>query len=462
MPLLKSCSSTGCVAAPPDLLKQPGPAGLRVGCDLGWRLDRVVAEQLSCPAEQRAHLVELLLQCGVSHGHTLPTPRRPHNSPFPEPPGLPAEYRYSKPVGIFGRITARQRLRRATQESLSVPTFSAPLDCTPWVIGGLWPPELSAGNSETATLAGYLKADLQRIAGAANDELRVIGRSGMEYTARRDAEASVIDEARDLAVRRVESTMRQLRRLRQEPGTDMDKTQVIPAVRDEAPVPAPAQSEDGQRPAGTTESPASTDDDRLLRLLAFVARQEPRLSWAVGERPDGTTVLVTDLAHGWIPPGIALPESVRLLEPRRRSGRAADMLGTTTRVLTYTPGDPARWSSDAPDPQTSDQPFELPPAEDLDWELRVATHWREGIPRMVNTMVSAVAAGADIVEQEADLLRVQLDTVRYQVLAQYPDVDPAQLLNCMLLAAVDSRVSGDPVSANYHFAWFANLAADTA
>lgn len=337
-----------------------------------------------------------------------------------------------------------------------MPTFSAPLDCTPWVIGGLWPAELSPGNGETATLAAYLKADLQRIADSANDELRAIGRAGMQYPARRDAEARVIDEARDLAVRRVESTMRQLRQLRNSaPGRDMDKTQVIPAVRDEPP--APDLTPDGQRPAEVTEGPGGTDDHRLPRLLAFVARQEPRLSWAVGERPDGTAVLATDLAHGWIPPGIALPEDVRLLEPQRRSGRAADLLGATIRAATYTPGDPARWSSDLPEPTPSGQPMELSPVDDLDWELRVATHGREGLPRLVSSMAEAVASGADIVEQEIDLLRVQLDTIRYQVLAQYPDADPAQLLDCMLLAAIDGRVSGDLVSANYHFAWFAKL-----
>lgn len=379
-----------------------------------------------------------------------------------KPPGWLCGYRYSLPVGIFGRITARQRLRRATQESLSVPTFSAPLDCTPWVIGGLWPEELSAGNSQTATLAEYLKVDLQRIAGAANDELRSIGRAGMQYPNRRDAEARVIDEARDLAVRRVESTMRQLRQLKRDadPVVDMDKTQVLPAVRDEPAPPAPPR--DDQQPAETPEVPARSDDDRLRWLLAFVARQEPRLSWAVGERPDGTTVLVTDLAHGWIPPGIAVPEGVRLLEPQLRTGRAADLLGATVRAVTYSPGDPARWSSDSPDPQASERPRKLPEVEDLDWALRVATQWRDGLPRLVNTLAQAVAAGGEVVEQEIDLLRVQLDTVRYQILAQYPDVDRAQLLNCMLLAAVDGRVSGDPVSANYHFAWFAELDASAA
>ncbi|PJE07630.1 MAG: hypothetical protein CK429_25120 [Mycobacterium sp.] len=164
-------------------------------------------------------------------------------------------------MGILGRIAARQRLRRATQESLSVPTFSAQLDCTPWVVGGLWPEELSPASAETAELAKYLNADLQRIARSANDDLRAVGCAGMEYTARRAAEARVIDEARSRAVRRVESTMRQLRERAQHPGAgsalmragrtadgepaqvhsaarratpavDMDKTQVIPAVND--------------------------------------------------------------------------------------------------------------------------------------------------------------------------------------------------------------------------------------
>lgn len=129
-----------------------------------------------------------------------------------------------------------------------MPTFSAPLDCTPWVIGGLWPEELSPARAETATLAEYLKVDLQRIARNANDDLREIARGGMDYLARREAEARVIDEARDRAVRRVESTTRQLRQMSQHPlpnamssplgvdGTaDQDSRQVPPATREVAP-----------------------------------------------------------------------------------------------------------------------------------------------------------------------------------------------------------------------------------
>ncbi|ORA12393.1 DUF5631 domain-containing protein [Mycobacterium asiaticum] len=388
-------------------------------------------------------------------------------------------------MGIFGRRTARERLRRATQQSLTVPTFSAPPDCTPWVIGGLWPPELSASDAETATLADYLRADLERIAKSANDDLRAIRRSELAHSARRAAEAQVIGDARAQAVRRVDSTMRQLRHLRQPPTAppqlgngggrvDMDKTQVLPAIRDVAPpvddVPAPIDLHKTQVipairdeiappsvPDGADE--AADGDRRLDRLLAFAARQEPRVNWAIGERLDGTTLLVTDLAHGWIPPGIAIPAGLRLPEPQRRSGRAAELLGATTRAATYAPGESANWPSESDDIEASVEPFELPVVDDLDWELGAATHWREGLPRLAHTLAKAAAGGGEIVEQEADLLRVHLDTLRYQVLAQYPDVELAQLLNCMLLAATEARVAGDAISANYHFAWFKKLSA---
>ena len=79
----------------------------------------------------------------------------------------------------------------------------------------------------------------------------------------------------------------------------------------------------------------------------------------------------------------------------------------------------------------------MPAVDDLGWELGEATHWRDGLPRMVHTLARAGAAGTGIVEAEIDLLRVHSDTARYQLLAQYPDVDPA-LLNCLLLAATEA------------------------
>jgi Family of unknown function (DUF5631)/Family of unknown function (DUF5632) len=517
-------------------------------------------------------------------------------------------------VAIFGRITARQRLRRATRESLEIPAFSSHIDCTPWVTGGLWPAELSTITTETAALADYLRADLRRITRNANDELKVIKRAGMTDSAREAEEARVIDEARANAVRRVESTIRHVRAMKAEmlaghrrppvterfAGTDIHETQVIPAAMDgepavatptdaapelqestegdrhETPVAAPAPAvpladdhdESGvsmarhrapddddaattvitpvsappEVPAapdivevpeeprasetvevvgaaetlGATETPqaveatqttetpqaveatqttetpetpqaleapeapetrravevvetpeppetveipvvAESENERLQRLLAFVVHQEPRLNWAVCDHADGTTLLLTDLAHGWIPSGITLPAGVRLLEPGRRAGKVSALVGEATQMATYTPGDFIGRPPDFAATESSAQPRELPAIDDLGWELGRATHWRDGLPRLVHTLAKAAAAGTGVVEEEVDLLRVHLDTARYQLLIQYPDVGQALLLNCLLLAATESVVSGDSISANYHLAWFRKL-----
>lgn len=531
-------------------------------------------------------------------------------------------------------MSARQRLRRATRESLATPAFSSPIDCTPWVTGGLWPAELSTVTPETATLAEYLKADLERIARAANDELKLLKRSGMTDLSRQAAEARVIDAARGRAVRRVESTIRYLhavqsgaqapaaappraelsdlektqvlpairevnpvaeapppsapestprpggRRRRRESAEEapadtgtadasqLDETQVIPVVRDEPVSPTPAEpaspeltdsgrhhavvesaGEDEPQAAAPEDEPASatdaplleetqiipvvtqaepvfeaptqrapepgpeltdsgrhhavvdepavakaepapqepaadvtpaaeadttafaaarprtekptpptaSDNERLNRLLEFVVRQEPRVNWAIGDRADGTTVLVTDLAHGWIPSGIALPAGVRLLEPERRTGRVAALIGQTARVVTYAPGDSLRRSVDFAATRSSVEPRTLPAIDDLAGVLSAATRRRDDLPKIVPRLAEAAAAGTVVVDQEVDVLRVHLDTARYQLLVQYPNVNPALLLKCLLMAATEGIASGDAVSANYHLAWYQKL-----
>jgi hypothetical protein len=364
------------------------------------------------------------------------------------------------------------------------------------VTGGLWPAELSTGTAESTTLAEYLKADLQRITTSANDQLKIIKRAEMPDLARQAEEARVIDEARARAVRRVESTIRSLHTVKTgEVWPDIDKAPAVPAVTDEeqdaieternnAPVadavavdhedePEAAEGRhralddadvDEQTPTPEAREPTVTsesDDERLQRLLAFVVHQEPRLSWAVGDRSDGTAVLVTDLAHGWIPPGITLPAGVRLLEPERRTGKISALVGETRRTVTYAPGDSLGRLDDFAETKASAQPRDLPSAEDLGWELSQATHWRDGLPRMVHTLARASAAGTGVAEEEIDLLRVHLDTARYQLLTQYPNVNPPLLLNCLLLAATEAAVTGDSLSANYHLAWFQKLSAPT-
>jgi hypothetical protein len=526
------------------------------------------------------------------------------------------------------------------------------------VTGGLWPAELSTITAETATLAEHLKADLQRIAHRANDQLKTLKRAGMTEPARHAAEARVLDEARVRAVRRVESTVRYLhavktgaqarpsrpqrlerstadlektqvlpvishvrpvveapaetaaaengpaesapqpprgpgrRRRRRaavvkpvagsdepeatqqqadadaaaaagleetqvipvivesapvfdapaesatepdpepadsgrhhavvvEPvaGSDereatqqqadadaaaaagLEETQVIPVIVESAPVfdapaesatePDPEPADSGRHHAEVVEpaagaaepevaadtnapapavtgaraekSTASTEFDinRLNRLLEFVVRQEPRLNWAIGDQADGTTVLVTDLAHGWIPAGITLPAGVRLLEPERRSGRVAALIGETARVVTYAPGASLRRSADFAATRSSVEPRQLPPIAGLGRALSEATRGRDELPRIVPRLAEAAAAGTVVVDQEVDVLRVHLDTARYQLMVQYPNVNPALLLKCLLMAATEGIASGDTVSANYHLAWYQKLAAPT-
>lgn len=102
-------------------------------------------------------------------------------------------------------------MHKATQQALSIPAFRAPADCTPWVLGGLWPAELEHVTPRTAGLAEYLKNDLQRIANSANHKLRAINEASLIEPVRQAEETRVINVARAFAVLRVESTIRHLR-----------------------------------------------------------------------------------------------------------------------------------------------------------------------------------------------------------------------------------------------------------
>jgi hypothetical protein len=434
-------------------------------------------------------------------------------------------------------------MRRATQQALSVPTFRTPADCTPWVLGGLWPAELNRRTPETTTLAEYLKKDLERIATSANEKLRAISESDLGEPTRRAEEARVINVARAFAVLRVESTVRQLRReplgfqpeylslpvgpggpahpaprhaappdrreavnhqsaaLRQEPRhvappssepadqpaepDEAEIDEIEPDVPDELNVPDELEVDEPEPEVITPDAPRvgtrpepvliesvrevvvpprprESDEHRLRRLVLYVARQEPGLRWAVGQRGDGTTVLVTDLAHGWIPPGVQLPVGVELPAPQRRTGNAAALLGATELSSTYTPGDPFGDAAQFDATPASNSARRAPEVADLSWKLADATHWRDGLPRLVHTLARAGGAGTGVVEAELDVLRVHLDTARYQLLARYPEAAPAVLLNCLLLAAAERIASGDSAAANYHFAWFQVLSAPSA
>jgi hypothetical protein len=225
-----------------------------------------------------------------------------------------------------------------------------------------------------------------------------------------------------------------------------------------APVPPPsgltgqaAAATAGGALAGATSAKAAARN-RLQRLVDAVARQQPHLSWAAGDRPDGTTVLVTDLASGWIPSGIDLPAAVQLLDPAARRGDLETLLGEVTVSASYAPD---HYIPEETEPvPTSPRPRHAPEIEDLGWELGQATHWRDGLPRLAHTLARAAWAGTGVLDSEVELLEDHLAKVKAGVLDSYPDVDPEQVANWQLLSAIDALVAGEKTAANYHLAWF--------
>lgn len=231
--------------------------------------------------------------------------------------------------------------------------------------------------------------------------------------------------------------------------------QTVPA---NTPLPTSAQGTQAVTATATgaaigTASADSTARKRLQRLINAVARQQPRLAWAAGDRADKTTLLVTDLASGWIPPGIDLPSAVTLLPPARRRGNLEALLGDATVIASYTPIH--LLPDDAEPNPTSPRPRSVPDVSDLGWELSQATQWRDGLPRLAHTLAKATSAGTGVLDSEIDLLREHLATTSKCVLDSYPDhVDAHQVGNWQLLAAIDALVGGDKATANYHLAWF--------
>jgi hypothetical protein len=169
-------------------------------------------------------------------------------------------------VAIFGRNTARQRLRRAARESIATPVFkSAPVDCGPWVTGGLWPAELSTITTQTAPLVTHLQADLQRIVDDANNELTRLQLAGLPEPIRSAHEARIINAARGFAVRRVESTVRSVR-----------STNTRPANRQQVPSSGHIDATPQPRFIITPADPAATADAETATAPTATGRERPR------------------------------------------------------------------------------------------------------------------------------------------------------------------------------------------
>lgn len=237
-----------------------------------------------------------------------------------------------------------------------------------------------------------------------------------------------------------------------QPGT------AAPAPHTPAGVTEQAVAAAGSGAATSVASAAATARARLQRLADAVARQERRLRWAAGERADGTTVLVTDLAGGWIPPGINIPVGLQLLEPAHRRGELESLLGNVDFAASYTPAHYLPPEEDVEPVATSTRARQAPAVEELGWELVQATKWRDDLPRLAHTLAKAASTGTGVLDSEIDLLQEHLAEVRKQVLDSYPQNVSANLVgNWQLLGAIDALIEDDKATANYHFAWFQAL-----
>ncbi|WP_369688835.1 DUF5631 domain-containing protein [Mycobacterium malmoense] len=211
--------------------------------------------------------------------------------------------------------------------------------------------------------------------------------------------------------------------------------------------------------AGAASNKAA-EQQRLQRIVDSVARQEPRLSWAAGLRDDGiTTLLVTDLAGGWIPPHVRLPAHVTLLEPsaRRRDANVLDLLGSIVvaaahHANTYV-GEPG---NDEP-LLTGDRLARsaTPHVDELGPTLVEAVRRRDGLPRIAQAVAAPAARKTGVLENEDQLLRECIADIQHSVLTTYPHHDLAVVGDWMLLAAIEALIDDHQYLANYHLVWFA-------
>lgn len=208
--------------------------------------------------------------------------------------------------------------------------------------------------------------------------------------------------------------------------------------------------------AGTAAKRMAERDD-LQRTLDAVARQAPNLAWAVGLRDDETTtVLVTDLAGGWLPPTVKLPPGVSLLDPaqRRRETSAVDLLGAVIAVVAHQPNTYiTETGPNDPVPGAGERARYGQHVDELGPTLIDAAGASSRLPRIVQTVARAVARRSGVADNEIELFRQALAATVTRVLSAYPHHAPVDVADWMLLAAVDALIDGSEELARYHLAW---------
>lgn len=204
----------------------------------------------------------------------------------------------------------------------------------------------------------------------------------------------------------------------------------------------------------------ANEQQRLQRIVDAVARQEPRISWAAGLRDDGTTtLLVTDLAGGWIPPHVRLPANVTLLEPtaRRRDADVIDLLGAVVAVAAHESNTyVAEPGPDAP-ALTGDRSARsaIPKVDEFGPTLVEAVRRRDSLPRIAQAIALPAVRKTGVLENEAELLHGCITAVKESVLKAYPSHELTAVGDWMLLAAIEALIDEQDYLANYHLAWYA-------
>ena len=200
----------------------------------------------------------------------------------------------------------------------------------------------------------------------------------------------------------------------------------------------------------------AAEQARVDGFAAAMGAQVPRLRWVAATQPHGATVVATDLGGGWVPPGVRVPRGADLPAPGSVVS-LRDVIRGSAFHAEFTPGqDPAANISLM---HLSDAPRKLGPVSDLGWQLRQATQWRDGLPRVAHTLATAWAKGGGARPVELEELAGALTTQRQVVLDAYGrgdgEVNTHELGNWMLLAAIDAVHADRLMLADYHFRWFA-------
>ncbi|OQZ91816.1 DUF5631 domain-containing protein [Mycolicibacter algericus] len=208
--------------------------------------------------------------------------------------------------------------------------------------------------------------------------------------------------------------------------------------------------------AGTAAKRMAEQDD-VQRKVDAVARQAPNLAWAAGLRDDeSTTVLVTDLAGGWIPPGVLLPPGVTLLAPaqRRPDLSVVDLLGAVIATATHQPNTyVAEAGPNDPRPGAGERARYGQRIDELGPTLTDAAGASSRLPRIVQTVAHAVARRSGVADNEIERFRNVIADTADKVLSAYPHHLPRDVADWMLLATIDALIDGSEELARYHLAW---------